>query len=154
MTPSQLEASAQAPCTSTITGLVPPLPPSARGPSGRAEAAWLERASAVAAARAAAMMAMMRRGLVGRTARARFTGCPFPGNGGLDSGRQWMRTRLSLILIRPSLLPPAAAPGALSTFRPYADDSLARLGHLTTGQAGSRSARDRQSPPAVAPSAG
>ena len=46
-----------------------------------------------------------------------------------------MRTGLSLMSVRPSLLPPAAAPGALSAFRPYADDSLARLGHLTTGQA-------------------
>src|SRR5690349_16546165 len=75
MTRFQLEASAQAPCTSTITGLFPPLQWKAREPAGRAKAAWLDRARTVATARAAAMM---RRNLVGRAARARFIGCPFP----------------------------------------------------------------------------
>jgi hypothetical protein len=49
-------------------------------------------------------------------------------------------------LIRPSLHPPAAAPGGAEHVRAVCGDSLARLGHLTTGQAGSRTARDRPSP--------
>src|SRR5689334_7473144 len=99
MTLFQLEASAHAPCSSTITGLLPPFPCNGRGPSERAEAAWLEKASAAAAARTAAMMAVMTRGLVSRTVRARFTGCPFPRDGvKLGSDRQRTKTTLSLVL--------------------------------------------------------
>jgi hypothetical protein len=56
MTRSQLEPSAQAPCSSTITGFGPPPQPKAREPPARAEAPWLVRASTPATARTAAKM--------------------------------------------------------------------------------------------------
>src|SRR6266702_292878 len=56
MTRSQLEPSAQAPCSSTITGFGPPPQWKACEPLARAEAPWLVRASRPATARTAAKM--------------------------------------------------------------------------------------------------
>ena len=66
-----------------MMGLVPPAQLKTRELSVRAEAAWLVRAAALATASAAAKMA--RRGLVSRTARARFMEISF-------LKRRWLQT--------------------------------------------------------------
>ncbi len=70
MTLFQLEASAQAPCSSTMTGLGPPPQRKWCELPVWAEAAWLVAAKAPAATRAATKM--VRRSLVSRFTGARF----------------------------------------------------------------------------------
>src|SRR5580658_2874002 len=83
MTASQLAVLAQAPCSSTMVGLGPPLG-TARA-VGWAEAIWLK--GMIRAAMARARAGMMRRSLAWRAARAMFTVSSLSGDAERPFGR-------------------------------------------------------------------
>src|ERR1700746_1431251 len=85
MTASQLAVLAQAPCSSTMVGLGPPLV-TARVVAW-AEAVWLRGMIRAAVVTARARAGMMRRSLAWRAARTMFTVISFSGGAGRPFGR-------------------------------------------------------------------